>query len=90
MRAQEYLKAIMSSDSDYYQPDATDGYQSILRRASSRWSDPETGAVFGDYFFLEALVRAISGLYVFMIHEEGIGDGRMEASVIWFLLEYAE
>ncbi|CAM9325685.1 unnamed protein product [Ascophyllum nodosum] len=56
-RAQEYLFALMSPDANYYQPDATDGWQSILRRATSKWNDSETGAVFGDYFFLEALVR---------------------------------
>ena len=37
-------------------PDATDGYQSILRRATSKWGETERGAVFGDYFVLEAMV----------------------------------
>ncbi|CAN0270372.1 unnamed protein product, partial [Laminaria digitata] len=54
MRAQDYLSAVLSAD--YYLPEASDGWQSILRRASARWGDPEVGAVFGDYFLLEAMV----------------------------------
>lgn len=55
VKAQEYLAAVLSPD--YYLPEATDGWQSILRRASARWGDPEVGAVFGDYFLLEAMNR---------------------------------
>eukprot|EP00904_Undaria_pinnatifida_P007824 jgi/Undpi1/4171/HiC_scaffold_16.g07538.m1 len=55
-QAQLYLTALLVSSS-YYEPEATDGWQSILRRASARWGDPEVGAVFGDYFLLEAMVR---------------------------------
>lgn len=84
----------MSPDSDYYQPDATDGYQSILRRATSRWSEPETGAVFGDYFFLEALVRTISRIYTFMVYEFLYvrGSGTVEKELLYFdfLFKYAE
>ncbi|CAN0410370.1 unnamed protein product, partial [Ascophyllum nodosum] len=52
--AEKYLSAVLTAD--YYLPDATDGYQSILRRATSRWGETERGAVFGDYFVLEAMV----------------------------------
>ena len=40
----------------YYEPDADDGWQSILRRASSDYDSPEVGAVFGDYYFIESMV----------------------------------
>ncbi|CAM9161445.1 unnamed protein product [Laminaria digitata] len=55
-QAQVYLTSLLTSSS-YYDPDAEDGWQSILRRSSARWSDPEVGAVFADYFLLEAMVR---------------------------------
>ena len=32
-------------------------YESILRKASSKWGDPETAAIFADYFFVEAGLR---------------------------------
>ena len=57
-QAQLYLTALLVSSS-YYEPEATDGWQSILRRASARWGDPEVGAVFGDYFLLEAMVSTL-------------------------------
>eukprot|EP00904_Undaria_pinnatifida_P003723 jgi/Undpi1/13351/HiC_scaffold_8.g03010.m1 len=55
MKAQDYIFAVLSAD--YYLPNASDGWQSILRRATARWGDPEVGAVFGDYFLLEAMIR---------------------------------
>eukprot|EP00752_Nemacystus_decipiens_P008973 g8011.t1 len=55
VKAQTHLSALLQAD--YYLPDATDGYQSILRRATAEWGDPEVGATFGDYFLLEAMVR---------------------------------
>lgn len=30
-------------------------YQSLLLKGSEKWGEPEVGAIFGDYFFLEAL-----------------------------------
>lgn len=54
VKGQNYLKALLSGT--YFQPDATDGYQSILRRTTGRWGEEEVGAVFGDYFLLEAMV----------------------------------
>lgn len=53
--AETYLKSVLSPD--YFLPDADDGWQSILRRASAEHGDPELGAIFGDYFLLEAMVR---------------------------------
>lgn len=67
VKAQKFLAALLSAD--HYLPEATDGWQSILRRATSRWSDPETGAVFGDYFLLEAMVSHKS----FMVHSKVMG-----------------
>lgn len=55
VKAQEHLSGVLTAD--YYLPDATDGYQSILRRATSEWGDEEVGATFGDYFLLETMVR---------------------------------
>lgn len=37
-------------------------YQSILRRACAKWGDPETAAIFADYYFVEA---ALSYLELF-------------------------
>lgn len=54
VKAQNHLSALLQAD--YYLPEATDGYQSILRRATAAWGDPEVGATFGDYFLLEAMV----------------------------------
>lgn len=56
-QAQVYLASLLTSSS-YYDPDADDDWQSILRRSSARWSDPEVGAVFADYFLLEAMVSS--------------------------------
>lgn len=55
MKAQNHLSALL--EEDYYIPDNTDGYQSILKRATAEWGAPEVGATFGDYFLLEAMVR---------------------------------
>ena len=33
------------------------GYQSLLLAASEKWGQPEVGAIFADYYFLEALWR---------------------------------
>jgi unsaturated chondroitin disaccharide hydrolase len=32
-------------------------YQPILRKASSKWGDPEVGASFADYYYVEAMLR---------------------------------
>lgn len=32
-------------------------YQSILRKASEKWGEPEVGAIFADYYLLEAMYR---------------------------------
>eukprot|EP00903_Cladosiphon_okamuranus_P010054 g9531.t2 len=55
VKAQNHLSALLKEN--YYIPDATDGYQSILRRATAKWGEPEVGATFGDYFLLEAMLR---------------------------------
>ncbi|CAM9499460.1 unnamed protein product, partial [Sphacelaria rigidula] len=50
-----YLKSALQPT--YYEPNADDGWQSILRRASSEYDSPEVGAIFGDYFCIESMVR---------------------------------
>lgn len=62
-QAQLYLGSLLFTAS-YYDPDATDGWQSILRRSSARWSDPEVGAVFADYFLLESMVSYATRVWV--------------------------
>lgn len=75
IKGQNYLSALLVAD--YYLPDATDGYQSILRRATAAWGDPEVGATFGDYFLLECMVRGVRSGWV---GEGGGGGGGKEES----------
>ena len=35
-------------------------HQAILRSASQKWGDPEVGAIFGDFYFVEAMTRYTS------------------------------
>lgn len=60
-QAESNLSALLSPD--YYLLDTTDGYQFILRRSTAKWGESERGAVFGDYFFLEAMVTVRISLY---------------------------
>ncbi len=56
----KYLEAarniIISLSSSNYLAQGT-SYQPILRKASSKWGDPEVGASFADYYYLEAMLR---------------------------------
>ena len=57
---QKYLDAarniIESLSSSNYLAAGT-SYQPILRKASSKWGDPEVGASFADYYYVEAMIR---------------------------------
>lgn len=57
-KAQEFLTALYQPT--YYEPDADDGWQSVLRRVTSEYDAPETGSIFGDYYLLETMVRECS------------------------------
>ncbi|CAM9689075.1 unnamed protein product, partial [Pylaiella littoralis] len=72
IKGQNYLSALLVAD--YYLPDATDGYQSILRRATAAWGDPEVGATFGDYFLLECMFRYINLAPSILLFEEDAVD----------------
>lgn len=56
----KYLTAartiIESLSSSTYLAQGT-SYQPILRKASSKWGDPEVGASFADYYYVEAMLR---------------------------------
>lgn len=56
----KYLTAarniIESLSSSNYLAQGT-SYQPILRKASSKWGDPEVGASFADYYYVEAMLR---------------------------------
>lgn len=56
-KAQEYLESLLSPP--YFEPDATDGWEAIIRRSTSAWGDPSTGSVTGDYFTLETLASGV-------------------------------
>lgn len=56
----KYLDAarniIISLSSPNYLAQGT-SYQPILRKASSKWGDPEVGSSFADYYYVEAMLR---------------------------------
>lgn len=58
--AQKYLDAaesiLLSLGSPDYLAQGT-AYQPILLKGSSKWGDPEEGTSFGDYYFIEAMLR---------------------------------
>ncbi len=57
---EKYLDAACDILSSLSGPDylsKNTGYQSILRKASEKWSRPEVAAIFADYFFVEAGLR---------------------------------
>ena len=53
-KAQTYLSNLLLS-SDFVDPTAMDGWESLLRRTAAEWGDPEVGSVTGDYFLLETM-----------------------------------
>ena len=59
-REAKYLTAarniIESLSSSNYLAEGT-SYQPILLKASSKWGDPEVGASFADYYYVEAMLR---------------------------------
>jgi len=57
---EKYLNAarniLLSLGSPTYLAQGTN-YQPILLRASSKWGDPEVGAIFADFYYVEAMMR---------------------------------
>lgn len=66
--AEEFLTSVLSSP--YFEPDADDSWQALLRGVTSEHGSPETGSVFADYYLLETMVSFASPflkLFVFSI-----------------------
>lgn len=53
-RAQLFLTSLLGNK-EYFNPDAVDGWQALLRASSAEHGDPETGSVTGDYYTLESM-----------------------------------
>lgn len=54
MKALEYLSSLLLSE-EYFNPEATDGWEALLRKSTAAWGEPSTGSVTGDYFLLETM-----------------------------------
>ena len=57
-KAQVYLSSLLASD--YFDPDADDGWEALLRKSTAAWGEASTGSVTGDYFLLETLASTDS------------------------------
>jgi hypothetical protein len=49
-------------------------YQPVLRRGSQRWGTAEVGTIFGDYYFLEGMLRYVDVIGLSPLPDTGAGS----------------
>lgn len=54
-----YLSSLLLNP-EYFNSEATDGWEAILRASSSEHGNPETGSVTGDYYTLESMASFVA------------------------------
>jgi hypothetical protein len=87
---EKYLDAarniLLSLGSPTYLAQGTD-YQPILLKASSKWGDPEVGASFADYYYVEAMMR-YRALFPPTGDDPLIGGSPVEGQEDWYLSDW--
>jgi hypothetical protein len=87
---EKYLNAarniLLSLGSSTYLAQGTD-YQPILLKASSKWGDPEVGAIFADFYYVEAMMRYLA-LFPPIANDPLIGGTPVDGLPGWYLSDW--